>query len=144
MKHQRNATCAGCHQKMDGYGFALESFDVVGEWRDKYRAVGAGGFKLVNGIGIYYHFGLPVDCTGQLPDGRPFDDVNGLRKLLAADPERLARAFTSQLITYATGAEIGFADRAAVERIVKNSAASKHGLRTLLVEVVQSELFNHK
>ena len=42
-KHKRNATCAGCHQKMDGYGFALESFDVVGEWRDRYRAIGAQG-----------------------------------------------------------------------------------------------------
>ena len=42
-RHRNNATCAACHQKMDGYGFALESFDVVGEWRDKYRAVGGAG-----------------------------------------------------------------------------------------------------
>jgi len=39
-KHRRNATCAGCHAKMDPYGFALESFDVMGEWRGAYRAFG--------------------------------------------------------------------------------------------------------
>jgi hypothetical protein len=147
-KHKTNATCAGCHQKMDGYGFALESFDVSGEWRDHYRATGAVGpdneRKIIHGKRIEYHFGPAVDCTGQMPDGHPFSDVNELRAILAADPERLARAFTSQLITYATGAEISFADRPVVDRILKNSAAKNYGLRTLLLEVVQSELFNHK
>ena len=144
-KHKRNTTCAGCHQKMDGYGFALESFDVIGEWRDHYRATGAANVdKIIHGKRIEYHFGPGVDCTGQMPDGRAFKEVNELRSLLAADPARLANAFASQLITYATGAEISFADRAVVERIVKNSAAKHYGLRTLLLEVVQSELFNHK
>ena len=133
---------------MDGYGFALESFDVVGEWRDHYRATGGAGpdkdRKIFNGHRIEYHSGPAVDCTGQMPDGRPFKDVNELRAILAADPERLARAFTSQLVTYATGAEISFADRAAVNRIVKKAAAKNYGLRTLIVEVVQSDLFTHK
>ncbi|HEX4792433.1 MAG TPA: DUF1592 domain-containing protein [Humisphaera sp.] len=147
-KHKRSATCASCHQKMDGYGFALESFDVVGEWRDHYRASGnsdpAGFHKIIHGKPIEYHFGPAVDCTGQTPDGRAFNDVNELRAMLAADPQRLARAFTGQLITYATGAEISFADRAAVDLIVKKAEPKGYGLRTLLVEVVQSELFNHK
>jgi hypothetical protein len=146
--HKRNATCAACHQKMDGYGFALESFDPVGQWRDRYRAMGVQGpdaqRKVVHGRGVEYHFGPAVDCTGQMPDGRTFKEVNELRSLLAADPERLAGAFASQLVTYATGADISFADRAAVARIVKNSAAKNYGLRTLLIEVVQSELFSHK
>jgi hypothetical protein len=144
-KHSTNATCAGCHAKMDPYGFALESFDVVGEWRGQYRAVGGAGRdedrKLVNGRRIEYHASLPVDCTGQLPDGRPFKDVNELRAMLAADPERLARAFVSQLVTYATGAEISFADRAAVTDILIKTKASHYGLRSLIHEVIQSELF---
>jgi len=147
-KHKTNITCAGCHQKMDGYGFALESFDVVGEWRDRYRATGGTGpdelGKIIHGHRIEYHPGPAVDCTGQMPDGRAFKEVNELRTLLAAEPERLAKAFTSQLVTYATGAEISFADRAVVERIVKNAAAKQYGLRTLLAEVVQSEVFLRK
>ncbi|MDB6120234.1 MAG: hypothetical protein JWO08_4015 [Verrucomicrobiaceae bacterium] len=147
-KHKRNATCAGCHQKMDGYGFALESFDVVGEWRDHYRATGAGGpaetSKIIHGKRIEYHPGPAVDCTGQMPDGRNFKEVNELRSLLAADPARLADAFTSQLVTYATGAETGFADRAAVDRIVKKAAGKNYGLRTLLLEVIASDVFLKK
>ena len=147
-KHRRNATCAGCHAKMDPYGFALESFDVVGEWRGQYRAMGGAGRdedrKLVNGHRIEYHPGLPVDCTGLLPDGRPFKDVNELRNMLAADPERLARAFVSHLMTYATGAEISFADRAVVEDTLSKAKASHFGVRSLIHEVIQSELFRSK
>jgi hypothetical protein len=145
-KHRRNATCAGCHQKMDGYGFALESFDVVGEWREKYRAIGGQGAerKMVNGHGIEYHPGLAVDCSGTMPDGRAFKDVDEMRKLFAAEPERLARAYVGHLITYATGAEVSFADRAAVDEILKKTKATGYGLRSLMHEVIQSELFRNK
>ena len=147
-QHKRNATCAGCHQKMDGYGFALESFDVAGGWRDHYRALGVTGpddqRSVVNGKKVEYHQGPAVDASGQMPDGHPFKDVEDLRALLGGDPERLARAFTQQLVTYATGADISFADRAKVDRIVKNAAPDLYGLRSLLMGVVQSELFNNK
>ena len=144
-KHKTNTTCAGCHIKMDGYGFALESFDVIGGWRDHYRATGAEGVeKILHGRRIEYHAGPAVDCTGQMPDGRNFKEVNELRTLLAAEPERLAKAFTSHLVTYATGAEISFADRAEVERIVKKASARHYGLRSLIEEVVQSPLFLRK
>lgn len=147
-KHRRNDTCNACHAKMDGYGFALESFDVTGEWRDHYRAVGGAGpdkdRKIINGHLIEYHYGQPVDCAGVMPDGRPFADVDALRALLVADPERLARAFTGHLVTYATGAGVSFADRAAVETILARAKAKGYGIRTLLHEVIQSDLFRGK
>jgi hypothetical protein len=37
-KHRADPTCAGCHRKIDPPGFALESFDVMGGWRERYRA----------------------------------------------------------------------------------------------------------
>jgi hypothetical protein len=147
-KHRSNPTCAGCHKKMDGYGFALESFDVVGEWRDKYRAVGGAGrdedAKKVNGHRIEYHYGLPVDPSGQMPDGQPFTDVDGLRAILTAEPDRLGYAFTSQLVTYATGAEVTFADRAEVQKIVAASKAHDYGIRTLVHLITESPLFRNK
>jgi len=101
-KHKRSPTCAGCHVKMDPYGFALESFDVVGQWRDRYRVrnepdtavppAAAPAQPFVHGKPVNYHLDLPVDCTGQLPDGRPFADVRELRALLAADDEALGPA----------------------------------------------------
>ncbi len=38
-KHRANPSCASCHSKMDPPGFALESFDVMGGYRERYRAV---------------------------------------------------------------------------------------------------------
>jgi len=147
-KHRRNSACASCHQKMDGYGFALESFDVVGQWRDKYRALGgvgqSGPPRLVHGRGIEYHDGLAVDCSGQMPNGRAFDDVDELRALLVAEPERLAQAFALHLATYATGGEVTFADRSVITAIVARSKPEKYGIRSLIHEVVQSQIFLHK
>jgi hypothetical protein len=37
-KHRTEKACAVCHTKMDPPGFALESFDIMGGWRDRYRA----------------------------------------------------------------------------------------------------------
>jgi len=144
-KHRTNASCASCHVKMDGYGFALESFDVVGEWRDKYRTLsGAALPKRVHGRPVEYRNGPAVDCTGAMPDGRAFADVDGLRALLVADPERLARAFAFHLVTYATGGDVTFADRVRVEAIVSRAAAAKYGIRSLVHEVIQSDLFLNK
>lgn len=147
-KHKRNATCAACHQKMDGYGFALESFDVMGGWREQYRAAGFTGDSktrpVMHGRGIEYHAAAPVVCSGEMPDGRAFKDVNELRSILASQPERLAHAFASHLITYATGADISFADRDRVDAIVAKTKSSHYGVQSLLLEVIQSELFGMK
>ena len=39
-RHRDVESCASCHRKIDPPGFALESFDVIGGWRDHYRATG--------------------------------------------------------------------------------------------------------
>ncbi len=31
--HRANATCAGCHARMDPLGLSLENFDAIGQWR---------------------------------------------------------------------------------------------------------------
>ncbi len=35
--HSGKGSCAACHAKFDGYGFALESFDPIGMFREFYR-----------------------------------------------------------------------------------------------------------
>ena len=85
-KHRADASCASCHSKMDPPGFALESFDVMGGYRERYRAVSdkvppVKGYGM-NGQAFEFHYALPVDSAGELPDGRPFKDVRELKKLL--------------------------------------------------------------
>jgi mono/diheme cytochrome c family protein len=104
-KHRSVASCAVCHAKIDPPGFALESFDVFGGWRQRYRALGDGepvpGFGK-NGQPFQFHRARPVDPSGTLPGGRAFRDVRELKRLLLADERQLARNLVGQLVTYAT------------------------------------------
>ena len=115
-KHRELESCAGCHNRMDPLGLALENYDVIGGWRTKYRSVGQGqAVKLeVDGRKVQYKDGLPVDPSGVLPDGRAFADLDGLKKFLLQDKPQIARCVAEKLLTYATGAGITFADRPTV------------------------------
>ena len=68
-KHRQRPECAGCHAKIDPPGFALESFDVIGGWRDYYRSVGKGGPAVVDGRTMRYKKGPDVDPADVMPDG---------------------------------------------------------------------------
>ena len=148
-KHRADASCAACHRKIDPPGFALESFDIMGGWRDRYRAV-SDNAKPEPGIGLSgqrytFHYGLPVDAAGALPDGRTYKDVREFKRvLLARDEPIVARNLVQQLATYATGAPVGFADRPQIEQILENSRSSDHGVRSLVHGIVQSDLFRFK
>jgi hypothetical protein len=153
-KHRDDASCAACHRKMDPPGFALENFDVMGGWRDRYRGfddskktasspkpeVGLGK----NGHAFEYYFGLPVDAAGELPDGRPFKDVRDFKAMLRNEDAALARNLTRQLMVYATGAPVHFSDREQIEHILTGAKSHDYGVRSLIHGIVQSELFQQK
>jgi hypothetical protein len=147
-KHRADASCASCHSKMDPPGLALESFDIMGGWRDRYRAAKE-GVTNAPGIGMdgqrfAFYYALPVDCTGNLPDGRPFQDVRELKRLLLADPEPIARNLVRQLAVYATGAPVRFSDRTQIKRILQGTRGRDYGVRSIVCELVQSDLFLRK
>lgn len=147
-KHRTNAGCASCHRKMDPPGFALESFDVMGGYRERYRAV-SDKVKPVKGHGMngqafQFHLALPVDSAGELPDGRPFKDVRELKKLLAQDEVPIARNLVRQLTVFATGAPVRFSDRDEVEKILAATKTNRYGARSIVHAIVQSELFRNK
>jgi Protein of unknown function (DUF1592)/Protein of unknown function (DUF1588)/Protein of unknown function (DUF1585)/Protein of unknown function (DUF1587)/Protein of unknown function (DUF1595) len=147
-KHRADASCATCHSKMDPSGFALESFDVMGGWRDRYRGVDE-AVPAVKGLGkngqpFEYHWALPVDSTGVLPDGRKFEGIRDLKELLLTDEEQLARNMAKQLVIFATGAPVRFSDRPQIEEIVRATKGDGYGLRNLVLQVVLSDLFRSK
>lgn len=147
-KHRDNATCASCHVKMDPPGFALESFDVMGAHRERYRAV-AENVKPVPGYGMNgqafaFHYGLPVDAAGELPDGRAFRDVREFKRLILTDEVAVARNLARQLVAFATGAPVRYTDRPELERILQRARSREYGVRTLVEEIVRSELFQTK
>jgi hypothetical protein len=145
-KHRADPACASCHRRIDPPGFALESYDVIGGWRERYRSVGEGEKPATTprGRAVSWKLGKPVDPSGALTDGREFRDVDGFRKLLGADVDALARGTVEQLLVYATGTGIGFADRAVVEEILAKTRPGGHGAKSLLLEVIGSERFRNK
>jgi hypothetical protein len=143
-KHRSIESCAACHAQIDPPGFALESFDVIGSWRENYRTTGHGETVMVDGRRMPYHKGKPVDPADMLPDGRKFANIDELKQLLLAEKDQLARALTEKLLTYATGAAPTAADKLEVEAIVGRIREKHYGLRTLMHEIVGSETFQTK
>lgn len=146
-QHRNSASCAVCHRQIDPPGFALESFDVIGGWRDRYRSLGTGDkptWKLENRDIWEYKLGPAVDPSGELPGGGKFKDISEFKRLLLNDQAQIVRSLTKNLLTYATGAGIRFSDRTEAERIVQAVQKEDQGLRTLIHQVVQSDLFRNK
>jgi hypothetical protein len=143
-KHRADAACASCHAKIDPPGFALESFDVIGGWRDYYRSTGNGKPVVIDGRRMPYLQGKMVDPSDVMPDGATFQNIDEFKQLLLRDKDQLARALAERLATYATGAVVTRSDRAEIDAIVARIRDKDYGLRTLVHEVVQSKMFQNK
>jgi len=143
-KHRERPECASCHAKIDPPGFALESFDVIGGWRDYYRSVGKGEPAVANGRTMRYKKGPDVDPADVLSSGAKFANIDEFKQLLLKDKDQLARALADKLLTYGTGAAPAKADRAEIDAIVAKLRAQNYGFRTLVHEIVQSKAFQYK
>jgi hypothetical protein len=146
-KHRSVASCNTCHQHIDPPGFALESFDPIGGYREFYRASArtkAGQVQLPGGSGRAVYRGLDVEQGGITHEGKSFQDVDEYKRILLADPDQIARNMAQKLLTYATGAPPDFADREVIEEIVARVRTQGYGLASLVHEIVQSSPFRNK
>ena len=134
-KHRSTASCMSCHQKIDPPGFALESYDVIGGWRQNYRMIEADK---------KWTDGPIVDPSYTLPSGESFSDIEDFKRIILSDPEQIARNMLHQLLVYATGAEIEFADRKEIEDILDRLESRNYGFRSLIHAVAQSDIFLSK
>jgi hypothetical protein len=143
-KHRETASCKSCHAKIDPPGFALESFDVIGGRRDYYRVVGGREAVVIDGQRMRYGRGPDVEPADVLADGRRFADIDELKQLLLADKDQLARSLAGKLLAYATGRAPDDADEPQIEAVVTAIRDKNYGLRSLVHEVVRSDLFRTK
>ena len=144
-KHKAIAACASCHKHIDPPGFALESFDVIGGWREFYRLsdhkLAKGHVPVPNYPEHQVWRGPDVEIGGTTPQGREFKNVDDYKVLLLEDKEQLAHNLARQLLVFATGADVQFADREEVKAIATRTLKQNYGLRSLVHEVVQSPAF---
>jgi hypothetical protein len=76
--------CVQCHRNFFPLGYGLEHFDPIGGWRDDDQAG-------------------PVDASGALVDGTPFNGSVELRKGLLQYSDAFRTTMTERLLIYAAG-----------------------------------------
>jgi hypothetical protein len=122
-QHRKNPSCAGCHQVIDPPGFALESFNSIGQWRS----------ELPNGG--------KVDANGVLADGRKINGPLELRQAILSRPAAFTTAVTERLMIYALGRGLEPSDMPVVRRIVKQAGQNDYRLSTIVTEIIKSPSF---
>ena len=122
--HKRNATCAGCHTRIDPLGFPLEHYDATGRWRTSYA----------DGKAIY--------DAGKTFDNYSIEGAQGLLNYLKTKDEQVRRTLAMKMIGYALGRTVLPSDMPLVDRMVALGGGSPFS--KLVVEIASSRQFlNH-
>jgi len=124
--HRNQPACMNCHKKIDPWGIAFENYDAVGRWRDQIN-------------------GKPVDASSELYNEQTLSGIEGIKLFLLENrQDQFVRAMVHKISTYALGRPILFADRADIERITARVRKKGDGLKTLVTEIVCSDLFRSR
>ncbi len=134
-KHREMESCNSCHVKIDPPGFALESYDVIGGWRERYRALSEKG---------HLTKGVQIKPSYELTDGESFQDIDGFKEIILREPEQIARNLLQKTLTFATGAGIEFADRREIEIILDKLKGDNYGFRSIIYAAATSSIFLEK
>jgi hypothetical protein len=121
-RHRAQKACAACHAQIDPLGFALENFDVLGQWRTEIH-------------------GKPVDANGVLPDGTVVDGPIALKDALLLRKTDFVRALVAKLLVFAIGRPMTPLDEPAIAQVVQACADSGYRFGPLLDALVTSTLF---
>ncbi|MBM63502.1 MAG: hypothetical protein CL484_11200 [Acidobacteria bacterium] len=122
-RHRESPACSVCHAPMDPLGLALENYDAVGRWRLTGEA------------------GLPIDASGQMPDGTTFHGPTGLRSLLLERQDEFAATLTEKLLAYGLGRGPEHFDRPTIRSIVRNASSNNYRWSSIIVGIVKSTPF---
>jgi len=131
--HRRDAVCASCHAKLDPYGLALENYDAIGKWRERF-----------NGEGFRGNQGPVLDVSGELLDGTKFSTLEEYKAALMRQQDRFARAFSVKMLTYAIGRPVGYTDHEVVDSLVATLRKNDLRIQSLIHSIVASEPFRTK
>lgn len=122
--HQRNATCAGCHSRIDPLGFPLEKYDAIGRSRDQYPD------------------GKPIDDSGVLANQKRLSGVEGLLDYLKGEEKQVVRTLAQKLLGYALGRTMLLSDQPLIDRLA--DAGGDASFSKLAAEIVASPQFRRR
>ena len=122
-QHRVDPTCAGCHARMDPYGFALENYDGFGAWRDQDNRV-------------------DVDASGEI-DGKTFKTPVEFRAMLAGRRDDFRRGFIKKMMSYALGRGMRGFDRPALDAVGAQVQKDGDTVLSVVVNIAKSYPFQH-
>jgi hypothetical protein len=123
-RHSSDLRCAGCHRRIDPYGFALEAYDAIGRRRE----VDLGG--------------QPVRTRVKVPDGTEIEGIEGLREhLLGGRREAFLRQFCRKLLGYSLGRAVQLSDGPLLQEMEQALAADGYRVSAAILKVTGSRQF---
>ena len=123
-RHSSDEQCAGCHQRIDPFGFALEGFDAIGRARSQDSA------------------GLLIDTRTRLPGGTAIEGLAGLRSyLMNTRGDDFLRQFSRKLLGYALGRSVQLSDQPLIAAMVTRLKADDHSVGAAIELIVLSPQF---
>ena len=129
--HRRDDVCASCHEKLDPYGLALENYDAIGAWRERF-----------NGEGYRGSNGPLLDISGTFPNGQAFTTLEEYKAGLMTQKDQFARALSIKMLTYALCRPVGYTDHALIDSLVATLKKDDYRIQSLIYAIVTSEAFN--
>lgn len=135
-KHRSVTACADCHANIDPYGFPLEIFGPIGERRQRYSINLDGKVQL--------NRGKPIEADTQLPDGKKVATLMDFTAHLVDRKADFQRHLVAKLMSYGSGRETVFRDRAEIQQIVDDIDASGGGFEDMIVKVATSRHFKSR
>ncbi|MCG8585678.1 MAG: DUF1592 domain-containing protein [Pirellulales bacterium] len=141
-QHQNDQRCSICHKDIDPLGFAFQNFDISGLWRevehDSYQLRLVKSKVYWSGVGKV----RSVDSVGHLPRGEEFSSFLEFRDLVAEHYlDDFVRGLAKNFVIYATGRRPNVGDMNTVREILRRHAAKGYPLRSVLKDIVKSEIF---
>jgi len=123
-KHTSDPRCAGCHARMDGYGYALEGYDAIGRARTRDLA------------------DRPIDTHAKLFDGTQVEGADGLRDyLLTKKRDVVLRQFCRKLLGYALGRSVMLSDKPLVSEMQRQLSAHDYRFSAAVEAILRSKQF---
>jgi hypothetical protein len=123
-RHTQDPRCAGCHARIDAFGFALENFDAIGRRRE--RDLGD----------------RPIDTRAKVADGSEFDGMAGLRDyLLTKRRDAFVRQFCRKLLGYSLGRAVQLSDTPLLNEMSTQLAANDYRVGVAIEAIVRSPQF---
>ena len=133
-QHKSKKSCYACHKSIDPYGFALESFDATGEWRNQYKVKQPHSGTFQYRLKGYFQTGAKVDASGEI-DQHTFDDIFGLKKILLSGQQKIAYNFAKKFFEYSNGYKPNLNQRLHLWDFIDKQPGNDN-MKTLVTEVL--------